>query len=35
MATLLGFSLGEPATITKAIAIVLIVVGAALLARVA
>lgn len=35
VATLLGFSLGEPATITKVIAIVLIVVGAALLARVA
>ena len=34
VATLLGFSLGEPATTIKVIAIVLIVVGAALLARV-
>ncbi len=35
VATLLGFSLGEPVSLTKVIAIVLIVGGAALLARLA
>ncbi len=35
VATLLGFSLGEPVSVAKVTAVVLIVIGAALLARVA